>query len=209
MASSGGISGVAVGLATAGGLLMYAGFQGVTPLEALKDLRSGKARRLEPAPVAWSRDPTTRRSGGGSLAPVGTGGTASAFAAALIGAARRHRSERYSQSRRWQAGYSDCSSLVGKSLKDIGITPPGASTTWSYLSWSKLRTVPRSEIQAGDLLVSGGHMVIATGPTTAIGQQNSRQNVQEGPISSLMAGQGGWVARRYVGAVSAPGTAAA
>ncbi|MER7953061.1 NlpC/P60 family protein [Streptomyces sp. NPDC096079] len=207
MAESGGVSGVAVGLAAAGGLLMYAGIQGVSPLEALKDVTSGKTKSLNTNTVAWTRDPSRRS--GGDLAQVSAGGGGGGFGGSLVTAARRHRAERYSQARRWQSGYSDCSSFVGKSLKDLGIKPPGASVTGSYLTWSKLRTVPRAQMQAGDLLCGAGHIAIATGPGTAIGQQNSRSNVQEGPAEKIMFGQPSWVVRRYVGAVSSPDTAAA
>lgn len=195
--ASGGISGVAVGVAAVGGLFVYAGFQGVNPLEALRDISSGKSRPLSTTPSSWSNDPT-RRSGGVAQAGAGAVG-GSGFGPALVAAARRRRSERYSQARRWEAGYSDCSSYVGKALKDIGISPPGASVTGSYLAWSQLRTVPRSQMQEGDLLCGSGHIAIATGAATAIGQQNGRHNVKEGPADQIMFGQPSWVVRRYIG----------
>jgi hypothetical protein len=199
VAESGGISGVAVGLAAVGGLFVYAGFQGVSPLQALKDVSSGKSKPLLGSPVSWTNDPT-RRSGGGTVqagAPAGGG-----IGPALVAALRRRKGELYSQGRRWQAGYSDCSSFLGKGLKDIGIAPPGASVTGSYLAWSALKTIQRSQIQEGDFLCGAGHIAVATSPTMAIGQQNGRSNVQEGPIDSIMWGQPSWVPRRYVGASS-------
>lgn len=207
--ASGGISGVAVALATAGGVLLYAGFQGKTPIEALKDITSGKTAELAPSSVSFVNDPTqiglgAAGGGGGVIAADWAGGSgSSAFGSRLVAAAMTHRNERYSQAKRWEPGYSDCSSFVGKSLKDIGITPPGGSNTFAYLGWSKLRTVPKDQIQAGDILCSSAHMAIAMGDGRAIGQQNGRQNVRIDSVSNLMWGQS-WTPRRYVGAAGKP-----
>jgi cell wall-associated NlpC family hydrolase len=207
MASGGGISGVAVALAAAGGVLIYAGFQGQNPIEALKDISSGKTRALEPTPVSFVNDPTSlgqggglAYGGGGGVVPaVWTSGDDSSFGAQLVAAALNHRHEKYSRPRRWQNGYSDCASFVGKSLKDIGITPPGASVTGSYLVWSKLKTIPRGAIRTGDILCSPGHVAIAIDATQAIGQQNGRHNVKIDSIENIMWGQPSWAPRRYIG----------
>lgn len=196
--ASGGISGVAVALASAGGILLYAGFQGQSPLAALKDVTSGKTKELTPNTVSFSNDPT--QVGKGVVAAGYSG--ASGFGAALVAAVMAHKNEKYSQAKRWSAGFSDCSSIIGKALKDIGVTPPGASTTLNYRSWSKLRNVARDEIQAGDFLCGSGHVAIALDSQRAIGQQNPRQNVRIDGIDSIMYGQAGWVPRRYVGAAS-------
>lgn len=206
MAASGGIPGLSVVLATAGGVLLYAGLQGLNPLEALKDITQGKAKGLEPRTVSFVNDPSVRApaaAGGGGIAQTSTGG-GSGIGARIVAAAQAHAGEKYSQARRWQQGYSDCSSFVGKALKDVGITPPGGSVTGSYLTWSRLTTVPKSQIQAGDLLCGSGHIAIALSPTTAIGQQNGRQNVRSDLIASIMYGQT-WVPRRYVGSSGSSG----
>lgn len=208
--ASGGISGVAVALATAGGVLLYAGFQGLNPVEALKDISQGKTKTLEPSSVSFTNDPTSL--GGGVVPAAWTGDVSSGgLGARIAGAAMTHRGEKYSQTQRWANGYSDCSSFVGKSLKDAGITPPGGSVTGSYLVWGKLRTVPKSSIQTGDLLCGASHIAIALSPTHAIGQQNRRQNVKTDTIENIMYGQPGWVARRYAAKAPEPdaGVAAA
>ena len=202
--ASGGISGVAVALATAGGVLLYAGFQGLNPVEALKDITAGKTKALEPSSVSFTNDPTSL---GGVVPATWTGDVSSGgLGTRIAGAAMTHRDEKYSQAQRWASGYSDCSSFVGKSLKDAGITPPGGSVTGSYLVWTKLKTVPKSSIQTGDLLCGASHIAIALSPTHAIGQQNRRQNVKTDTIENIMYGQPGWVARRY--AAKAPETGA-
>lgn len=209
MAESGGISGIAVAVAAAGGVLMYAGFQGMNPLEALREITSGQSKALSGSQASFVHDASAHTVTGGSMGGLGAGGgvvaasyitgTASATGKALAQAALNHQNEKYSQAKRWQTGYSDCSSFVGKAFKDIGIAPPGGSVTGSYLTWSKLKTVSKSSIQTGDILCSAGHVAIALSPTTAIGQQNARRNVEIGPISSIMANTGSWYPRRYVG----------
>ena len=115
---------------------------------------------------------------------------------ALVRAALGHAGERYSQTRRWDSGFSDCSSFVGKSLRDIGIAPPPLSLAASYVAWPKLAKVPRSAVAIGDLIANVNHIIIATGPNDAIGQQNSNQNVQRGKIENLMWGTGAFVCLR-------------
>lgn len=172
--ASGGISGTAVATATVGAVLIYAGYRGMNPIAALREIAAG-------SPQAVSSEGTTL-----------TGTTAasesseSGSGAALVQAARKHKNEKYSQAKRWQSGYSDCSSFVGKAFKDIGITPPGGSTTVSYLAWKQLKKISASEVRAGDLIYHPGHIVIATSNTRAIGQQNRRSNVQEGSINVLV-----------------------
>ena len=170
--ASGGISGTAVATATAGAVLIYAGYRGINPVAALRDIASGS-----PPPVSTEGTTLTTST---TTSPTGSNG------AALVEAAMRHKGEKYSQARRWQSGYSDCSSFVGKAFKDIGITPPGGSTTISYIGWSQLKRITREQVDAGDLVYSPGHIVIAINNRTAIGQQNSRRNVQIGPIESLV-----------------------
>lgn len=208
MAETGGISGIAVAVAASGGILMYAGFQGMNPLQALKEITSGQSKALSGSQASFVHDASAHTVTGGSAGGLGAGGgvVAASYKAgsssvgnALAQAALNHQNEKYSQARRWQSGYSDCSSFVGKAFKDVGIAPPGGSVTGSYLTWSKLTTVSKSHIQAGDILCSAGHVAIALSPTTAIGQQNARRNVQVGPISSIMANTGNWYPRRYTG----------
>lgn len=209
MASGGGVPGVAVALAAVGGVLLYAGFQGQNPVEALKDITAGKTKALEPTSVTFTNDPTNLGQSGVIPASWTGGGGSSDVGNRIAAAAVTHKNERYSQARRWQAGYSDCSSFVGKSLKDAGITPPGGSVTGSYLVWQKLKTVSKDAIQAGDILCSAGHVAIALSPTTAIGQQNGRQNVKVDTIENIMWGQPSWSPRRYVGKVPASSSSGA
>lgn len=184
------ISGVHVALAVGGIVLVYAGLRDTNPLAALRDLTSGKPPPVGDTSANLAVTP-------GLVSSTVPGAIAGAGAAALISAAQRHAGEKYSQALRWQPGYSDCSSFVGKAFKDIGITPPGASLAASYLTWSKLRRVDRAQLAGGDLCVNTGHIVLATGHNSAIGQENSRDNVQTGTPEGLMWGTGSFVCLRY------------
>jgi cell wall-associated NlpC family hydrolase len=199
-----GVPGIAVGMAGIAALLIYAGFQGTDPLTALRDVATGKPKGL--ADRASMHEALYEGIGAPS-GDAGSGGAAQASLSSVavsgphpefVTAAGHHADEVYSKLKRWQAGYSDCSSFAGKALKDCGITPPGASTTSSYLAWRQAKPVARGDIGAGDFLVSSGHMAIAINNTMAIGQQREGRNVQVGPISSIMWGQS-WVALRYTG----------
>ncbi|MFG2848495.1 hypothetical protein ACGF12_35850 [Kitasatospora sp. NPDC048296] len=204
-------------MVTAGAFLVYVGLSNLTPLDAMRELSKGKLPKAVPKKPAnggaaksayqilFSPDSSSGGSGtGGGVVPA-TLGTASGPLPQLVAAAQRHAGEQYSQGRRWDEGYSDCSSFVGKSLKDIGIDPPGASVTTSYLAWSALSKIDRSQVGAGDLIVNTGHIIIAVDGSTGIGQQNSRRNVQVGRIEDLMSGLG-FVCLRYNG--GAPRSAA-
>lgn len=184
-----GISGPAVGVAAAGGLLIYAGINGISIRDALADITSGRGPE-------WRKGQSLTAGVSAAAASVAPG--AGPFPD-LVTAALRHRTEQYSQAKRWQDGYSDCSSFVGKSFIDASIKPPGTSVTGSYLAWSKLTTVKRAEIGAGDLLCGANHIAIAIDNATAIGQQRPGRNVQIGAIDQIMYGQNGWIPRRYTG----------
>lgn len=202
MAQGGGVPGIAVGMVGAAALLVYAGFQGTDPLTALKDVATGKPKGL--ANRASMHQSLYEGLGSGSGSDGITQASLSGVAVSgphpeFVTAAGHYANDVYSRPKRWQTGYSDCSSFVGKALKDCGVKPPGASTTTSYLAWRQAKPVSRGQIGAGDFLVSSGHMAIAINNTMAIGQQNASRNVQVGPISQVMWGQS-WVALRYTGA---------
>ncbi len=187
-----GISGVGVGVVSVGALLAYAGLRGENPLTALREIASGNV-----TPVADRTTSVVSATGPDTI----TGITEGPFPE-LLSALDRFKNDKYSQARRWDNGYSDCSSFVGKGLKSIGIEPPAGSTTMSYGVWNKLRKIQRSEVGAGDFICrpgTPGHIVIAIDNENAIGQQNRSDNVKIGPIRSLMYPSGSFLCLRYVG----------
>lgn len=195
--SDNGISGVAVGVVTAGALLIYAGYRGVSPLQALRDVTSGAT------PPGLSTGTggvvTTGADTVGAAIPGSATLDGPGFGAGLVAAVQRYAGDRYSQVRRWDDGWSDCSSFVGKGLRVLGITPPGASTTWDYVGWAQLRQINRNELAAGDLCANTAHIIVATASGSAIGQQNTFQNVRTGSPEDLMAGTGSFMCLRWIG----------
>lgn len=199
--AAGGIPGVAVGMATAGAVMVYAGLTDVSPLNALREIASGRVAgvRRSPSPTAVA---LAQQSGGaGSSAPsvFGAGG-------ALVTAARRYVGGRYRFGGTNPATGLDCSALVQRSFRDIGVAGC-PRTSGQQLVWSALTRVPRQQdAQPGDLVFWTGHVAIATSPgaTTVVGALNARTGVREGPIGANgVAGQPPVAIRRYAGAQSA------
>lgn len=201
------ISSLHLAIAAGGGVLLYAALRGVSPADALKDITSGappavstEGKKIETA--SGDLDPDFTPGGFGSTPWKGVYRKAKTpkglqRPTAFIAAAQAHAAEKYSQGERWARGKSDCASFVGKSLLDIGVDPPGGSTTGDYLrsgAWVKVST-PR----AGDIAVNGKHMAIFTSGSSGIGQQNPRRNVQRDVMDNLMANTGAWEIRRYRG----------
>jgi hypothetical protein len=203
--AGGGVSGLAVGVAAVGGLLVYAGYTGTGPIGALRQVSGGRPAPVDSAGAAAPAQSSSVTTAGYLTGAGAPAGTHPEFARAAL----NHGNEVYSQTKRWAVGYSDCSSFVGKALKDCGVTPPGASVTLSYRGWRALRTISMEEISAGDLLCGSGHIAIALTATTAVGQQRPGVNVKVSSIADIMYGQVGWVPRRYTGAVQLGGAVAA
>lgn len=208
MAGGGGeISSLHLAVAAGGGVLLYAALRGVSPVQALRDVTSG-------APPAVSTEGKVITGAGGGADPNFTpGGSGSSDwhgvyrlgkvpkamrrPAAFITSLNAHAGESYSQGNRWAKGHSDCSSFAGKGLLDTGISPPGGSTTASFLGsgdWVRV-----SSPRMGDIAVNSEHMAVFTDGSHGIGMQNPRRNVQRDVMDNLMANTGGWEIRRYRG----------
>lgn len=195
--ASKGLSGLAVTGIAIGTLLAYAGFRGVSPLEALKEVMSGS-----PLGVSTGGGKYGRRAGG-TLMDVLTGGEATVAAAA-----QKYSGDIYSQANRTKPGYSDCSSFAAKAFRAAGHKDVGASwTTDSFLASPKFRTVSASEARTADVVVSAqgtgsAHMVLMLSGTQAIGQQRTGVNVKTGSVDTLFSAsqkKAGLVYLRYKG----------
>lgn len=195
---SGEISGLAVGFAVAGGLLVYAGFKGQTPIAALKAVAGGTPSGVADTGAELTGAAVGQLAGGSGVA-VGAAGAAAAAGGAVLAAAQKYIGDRYSQARRTQAGWSDCSSFADKVLRDVGIPPPVKwASTANYRISGEWKTIPLSSARAGDIAVNSHHMVVITGAggSSAIGQQNPRVNVRTGTVNQLI---DRYVVKRYVG----------
>lgn len=204
--AAGGINGLGVGMATAGGVLVYAGLRDVSPLEALRDMMSGRLPTVERRGSPTADEILNRQSGGpGSKAPsvLGAGG-------ALVTAARRYVGGPYRFGGTDPRTGLDCSALVQRAFKDIGV-PDCPRTSGQQFVWRALTTVRNQrDVQPGDLVFWPGHVAIATsaGAATVVGALNRRSGVREGPIKANgVTGAPISGFRRYAGAQSAaPGT---
>lgn len=116
----------------------------------------------------------------------------------LLDACLQNSNDKYSQARRWQKGYSDCSSWIGKGMKILGKNP-GGSTTLTFLASKDWITIPKSQAGRGDIAVNSAHCVVLSGPNAAVGQQRPGRNVQLGTLTDLMSGTGTYVIKRYKG----------
>lgn len=185
---------MSVSVITAGAILAYSGYRGSSPRDVLRSLSSGNAPSV--SRTASYEPPSNVASDSSGV--INAGYTSSnSIGAQLLSALGKYQSDQYSQAKRAQPGYSDCSSWIGKGLKDIGVKVPGGlPITTFYMVWTGLTTIPKNQIQLGDILVSPTHMAIATGPTTAVGQQNPNDNVKADTISNIMYGTT-WIARRF------------
>lgn len=191
------VSGVGVTVASAGALLIYAGLKDVNPLDALRSIASGR-----PAPIPAPKDTRAATTTYSDASYTGGASPAGPGYPALLTAAMQFKDDQYSQARRWQPGYSDCSSFVGKAFKANGVKPPGASTCVEYLAWRDLRKVPQDRYMAsvvgpGDLLISTSHMAIVIDSRTAIGQQNTREDVRVDTWENIMFGTGAYGVYHY------------
>lgn len=187
-----GLSGLSVGVITVGGLLVYAGIRGVSPLQALRDVSSG-----QPPPVA-------NRTTGGDVSQQGAVTTGALSAGSFV-------SDKYSQLRRTQPGYSDCSSFVCKIYHAKGIAKPDGRMEWpnttAFANSPAWQTVARADTVPGDIAVKTNalgknHMVMitASGAAEGIGQQNPTVNVRTGSMETLFANVSGTlIYRHYVG----------
>lgn len=178
--TSAGISGTAIAVVTGGLVLVYAGLRGVSPLQAFRDVSSGK-----PPPVVGkpTTDPIVSRTSGFGDQRRGT----------VVAAAQKYTGDIYSQAKRTQPGYSDCSSFVDKALKDAGISPP--THPWANTALYRLspewKTITTDKVEPGDIAISASHMVLVTakGGTAGIGQQKPGVNVKTGTMRTLFGTQ--------------------
>lgn len=152
MAQSAGISGRAVGLATAGGLLVYAGLRGESPLESLRGILTGS-----PAPVPSGKPVTLDL-------PADTASRTGVAASAVAGRAAQIALQQVGKPYRWGAvgpDRFDCSGLISYAYNHAGASGFGRMTSAGMAVSPKFRKISRSEVQAGDVLYKVGHVALA------------------------------------------------
>lgn len=76
----------------------------------------------------------------------------------------------YSQERRWDYGYADCSSIVIRAMINSGITKNTSNlTTHTIASDRRFYEIPMSQAKRGDILWYEGHMEIYMGGDSTFG----------------------------------------
>jgi cell wall-associated NlpC family hydrolase len=156
MVQRAGISGRAVGLASVGGLFVYAGLRGENPLVALRGVLTGS-----PAPVPTGKPVTLELFSGGSIdGTTRTGVPASAVAGRAADIALQQLGKMYLFGAAGPDRF-DCSGLVSYAFNHAGASGFGRMTTPVIAISPKFRKISRSEVQKGDLLWHVGHVAIA------------------------------------------------
>lgn len=184
----GGIPGIALSMATAGGFLLYIGIRNVPLLDGLKAMLKGKVPTPRPKkPVAV---PAVFKQGGEArpLVPVGPKGTA--FGARIVQAALRYRGEPYfwggHQPRSEGGPGFDCSGYVTWVLHhDLGLDLPDNvhTVTGQFLVWNGgSDIIPRADCGGGDLVCWPGHIGIAVDNKTMLNAPTFGKTVEIGNI---------------------------
>lgn len=200
-----GISGTAVAVAAAGGFLLYIGIKNAPVLTGLRDIASGRLPTGTPSSHTSQSQSLQTALQAGYTTYAGSGNLAGPNAA-LGQAALKYVGLPYSQAPSLRLGPTafDCSGLVWRCFKDIGVTAP--TVTFTQQPWNQLVTIPRSQVQAGDLVFWPGHVVIAISNTEAVGAENPRRGVVRGLIDQLGVPGTPETCKRYVGPSSPSST---
>lgn len=185
--TGGGINGLSIGVITGGAVLVYAGFRGVSPLQVFKEVSGGKLAPVKGTPTT---DPVVAAGGVGNIVLNTAGDVQRSM---VVSAAGKYTGDTYSQVKRTQPGFSDCSSFVDKALKDAGIKPPfnDWANTALFRTSPEWKTIPASQVLPGDIAISAAHMVLITaaGGATGVGQERPNVNVRSGSMASLFGTQ--------------------
>lgn len=201
------VNGVAVACTGAGALLMYSGIRGLSITAVLRDIVQGKKFSGDTA-NQW----VFAGSSGGSTSPAA--GTGSANGPAIAALAQTFSGHKYvfggpsNPASGW-----DCSSFVAYILGRFGIGIPGG--TWAsvtnngashgpvaaaYLIWSGAKTIPRSQVQPGDLLCWETHIgFVASDGKSMISAYDTQSGTLITPIDGAGPTAEVLVCRRLVG----------
>jgi cell wall-associated NlpC family hydrolase len=190
-----GISGLAVGIATAGGLLLYSGIKNATVSDTLRALLKSQPVPSAPSTLAAAQadvgaalgQAATALAGAGAAAAGGSAGVGSALGQQIVTAASKYLGTPYRFGGHAPGGF-DCSGLVTYVLHhDLGISLPNNTHTVvsQFAIWGGAVTVPRNQCQAGDLVLFGlGHMGIAVDNTHMIHAPHTGTVVKQAVIYS-------------------------
>ena len=185
MAQTAGISGKALALATAGGVLIYAGLRGESPLDSLRGILTGS-----PSPVPTGQ-PVTLDTPSGTASRTGVAASAVAGRAAQIALAQVGKPYRWGAS--GPDGF-DCSGLISYAFNQAGASGFGRMTSAGMAVSPKFRKISRADVQAGDVLYHPGHVALAISGSAIV--EAPRTGI---PVRTRDIGTGWTMYLRYVG----------
>lgn len=180
-----GIPGTAVVLATAGGVLMFAGMRGTPLVDTMRSLLKGNvpertAKATGSATSAAEAALFTGAAGSATTVTYGgstvTGKVGSGPHPEVANKALTRLGDPYV----WGAtgpNQFDCSGLVKWTLESLGYTNV-PRVTGTQQVWKLLTTVPNSAMAAGDLVFWPGHVAIAINSTQVVHAPNSHSVVR-------------------------------
>ncbi len=186
---SAGVSGLAVTLSTAGGVLLVAAIQNRTPIDVIRGVlkrpTSGKELGSPYASIGSgvarvAAVAASEAAGGGIGSAIGSIGSA-VGGAGLVAEARKHLGVKYVFGAAGPNNF-DCSGLVVYCLRKTlypgcpRFTTFNASSVLAKRGWRK---VTPAQFQAGDVIIRSGHMGIASGPNMYINAPHTGSVVKE------------------------------
>lgn len=199
------VSGLAVGLATAGGIALVAGLNNQSVIDVLKEVlgQPTSGAKLGPDFAGVSSGLSAKRAvkpaGGGSIggaAAVPGGTAAGGLGGKLIEAARAQIGKPYVWATAGPDAF-DCSGLVIWALRKSLPSPVNVPrfTTFNFGSWAKQNgwtPVKERDFRAGDVVLKTGHMGIAISNTRMIHAPMPGMRVMEDVIFSPRVAWWGW-----------------
>lgn len=197
-----GINGRALAVTGIGALLVWSGIKGWSVLGTIGDLVTGKqpnqpvAYPLPGTPAgAIGKIPSDGSAGGIGKIPRGSAGELAAIGMQYIGHAYKFGGAPGADgSKPW-----DCSSFVNyvvgvkgglaipgnKPGRYKGTTHGPASGVWAV--WTGMKTIKRSDVQAGDIVVWVGHIGLAISNTQVVNALNPSSKTRVSNIDSIKA----------------------
>lgn len=187
MARGGGISGLAVFLATVGGFLVYIGIRDVPVQQGLREILKGeiptsRAKRAATIPDYLEPSAAWKKADDGSIF-----GTVEPTNSRIADAVQKYIGVPYVWGGHTPQGF-DCSGLVTWVLvRDLGmknLPSQTHTTTIPFKYWKGARDVPggRPNTRPGDLICWDGHIGIAVSPTEMVHAPMRGQPVQRSKI---------------------------
>ncbi len=196
------ISGVSVGVLAVGALLIWSALRGASVIGGLQEIIRGKR------PTGENQNPITVNiavpTGGDAVGAAAGAGVPVSNNAIYQMALAVMNSPAGKRNYCWGGGHTsnpcgascyDCSGYVSCVLGRLGLMK-GSMVTGGFMVWSGATTIPYSQRQAGDIIVSAGHIGIIADKSRMVNAACTAC----GPVKfSSYVGRKGYIVRRVKG----------